>query len=125
MTWSSFWNACSGFLDLEAGTYDTPINWDAGFQTLVHRLKNQLVMEAPEDHFWELEDYSAQFGDPATNGKGHTLTEIEGFDGNMIKAVLVPGPRVHKLKRRRVAVGLLSMGAGSQVGSWMSPEDRF
>ena len=87
---------------LKVGTYETPINWEAGVQTLLHRRSHQLVLDHPEDSYYEMKEYIEEFGDPRANGKNHQITTIEDEHGNMVPAVLVPARRIHKLKKRKV-----------------------
>ena len=69
---------------------------------MVHRLSHQVILEHPEDSYYEMKDYCEEFGDPHTNGRNHKITTIEDESGNMVPAVLVPARRIHKLKRRKV-----------------------
>ena len=86
-------SACFGIALSQAGTYDVPVNWDAGQQRLVHSKKNQLIMEDPDENYWDLQDYMIEFGDPLTNGLGHKKTTITDSGNRTVDVVHIPSKK--------------------------------
>ena len=63
-------------------------------EILIERKRLQFEMVEPEEDWMYECDYTSVHGNPASNGKGHRLTEINGK-----KVVVIPGARVRKLRR--------------------------
>lgn len=108
------------------GKWDCHIAWQPE-QELSHTASDQQIWEEPDDLYYELSEYTKSFGDPHTNGLNHTVTERQNRRGVWETCVIVPQPKVYRLKRRRVESADLrrvidhssnAIGAGQLEANW-------
>ena len=63
-------------------------------QELVFRQRSEVSLEEPDDNWMLYSDYRQQYGEPGSNGLGHTRTQFCNKD-----IVVLPGTGVGKLRR--------------------------
>ena len=81
---------------IKAGSHDINVDWGGPSKKVVTQKQRSVAsFEEPADDFWPINEYNDRFGDPASNGKGHTRKTINGIDG-----VLVPNKGPYKLRRK-------------------------
>ena len=54
--------------------------------------REEVNIEGPSEYHVEYSEYLNVYGDPRTNGKGHTVKKVDGVWG-----VSIPGPNVRKI----------------------------
>lgn len=117
----------------ERGTRDVHVDWPS-VEKLKVKNKRQLLWESPTDEYWSLDEYRRDFGDPATNGKGHQTTQQQMDDGTWETFVVIPGRRIFKAKRQRVQSaelsqtvdsGTFTLGANQVKDKWAQLAQTF
>ena len=77
-------------------------------QTLTSEQSQNVIWEEPDDEYWELCLYSQKHGDPCSNGLGHTVTERRNRCNVLETCVIVPAPKIYRLKLQRAQMARLS-----------------
>ena len=72
----------------------------------------EVAMDEPEDNWMYFSDYTKIHGDPQTNGLGHTRTCVNKKD-----IVIIPGPKVGKLRRSHKIAAELKTKIASEADS--------
>ena len=79
---------------IAAGTREVKCPWAELEAELSVEDNTRAQVIAPDDHFMYLEDYTAEHGDPLTNGKKHTKGFYQGRN-----VVWIPGNKVHTVRK--------------------------
>jgi hypothetical protein len=100
------------------GSREPRVDWKAMEQKLRLQDFSRLEIAGPVDEIWEEKDYSDEYGDWKTNGKGHSKGCLQGICG-----ILVPAKRVHKITHTRGQQALLDRVVDN--GNFMIGENQM
>ncbi len=76
--------------------YVSRIDWSAQMTVVRTKTADQVIVDMGVDRYKPYNLYVAEFGDPATNGQGHSRCVFMNDD-----CVMIPGVKEYSVKRRR------------------------